>query len=144
MRDTTEVAMRIPTVSIVIASFMLIGALPVAAAQSTLVLGSSAPIRLAANRDSTRDRDTYTQKARDEMREWQRKLINFTEKTEAKGKAASSAAENDLHKAWIKADSASRELQTVSAEGWKSAKTTFETASRKLTHAWDKVRPQDK
>jgi hypothetical protein len=136
--------MRISTVSIVIASFMLIGALPAAAGQPELVLGSTAPIRLAASSDSTGDRDTYTQKARDEMREWQRKLINFTEKTEAKGKEASSAAENDLHKAWTKADAASRELQTVSAEGWKGAKTSFENAVRELADAWDKVRPQDK
>ena len=136
--------MRIFTASIVIGSFMLIGALPAAAGQSARVLGSGAPIRLAAASDPSGARDTYTQKARDEMREWQRKLINFTEKTEAKGKEASSAAENDLHKAWTKADAASRELQTVSAEGWKSAKTNFETASRKLAHAWDKVRPQDK
>jgi len=136
--------MRIFTASIVIGSFMLIGALPAAAGQSTPALGSTAPIRLAAASDSTRDRDTYTQKARDEMQEWQRKLINFNEKVEAKGKEASTAAEKDLQKAWIKADTASHELQTVGAEGWKSAKMTFETAFRKLAGAWDKVRPEDK
>lgn len=136
--------MRFFTASIAIASFMIIGALPAAAGQSAPLLGSSAPIRLAVNGNSTRDRDTYTQKARDKMREWQQKLINFSEKAEAKGKEASTAAENDLRKAWTKADAASRELQTVSGEGWNSAKTTFKSASRKLAQAWDKVRPQDK
>jgi hypothetical protein len=123
---------------------MLIGALPAAACQSVRVLGSGAPIQLAASGDSARDRDTYTQKARDEMRKWQLKLINFSEKAEAKGKKASTTAENDLHEAWTKADAASRELQTVGAEGWKSAKIAFETAFRKLAGAWDKVRPEDK
>ena len=136
--------MRIFAASITIGSFMLIGALPAAAGQSVRVLGSGAPIQLAASGNSTRDRDTYTQKARDEMQEWQRKLINFNGKVEAKGKEASTAAEKDLQKAWTNADNASHELQTVGAEGWKSAKITFETAFRKLGGAWDKVRPEDK
>jgi hypothetical protein len=136
--------MRIFTGSIIIGSFMLIGALPAAASQSTVILGSGAPIRLAAASDPSGARDTYTQKARAEMREWQRKLIYFNEKVEAKGKEASTAAEKDLQKAWTKADTASHQLQTVGAKGWKSAKITFETAFRKLAGAWDKVRPEDK
>jgi len=106
--------MRIFTASIIIGSFMLIGALPAAAGQSTPALDSTAPIRLAAARDPSGARDTYT------------------------------AAEKDLQKAWTKADTASHELQTVGAEGWKRAKITFETAFRKLAGAWDKVRPEDK
>jgi hypothetical protein len=78
------------------------------------------------------------------MREWQRKLINFNEKVETKGKEASTVAEKDLQKAWTKADTASHELQTVGAKGWKSAKASFENASRELAEAWDKVRPEDK
>lgn len=136
--------MRIFTGSIIIGSFMLIGALPAAAGQSELVLGSTAPIRLAASSDSTGDRDTYTQKARDEIQEWQRKLDNFSEKAKAKGKEATNAAENDLNKAWAKTKAASSELQTAGTEGWESAKTSFENAVRELADAWDKVRPQDK
>jgi hypothetical protein len=123
---------------------MLISALPAAADQSAAERGSTAPVRLAAADASSGARDTYIQKARGEMLEWQRKLISFNEKVEAKGKAASSVAEKDLRNAWTKADNASIELQTVGAEGWKSAKATFETASRKLASAWDRVRPQDK
>ena len=135
--------MRMLTVSIVIGPLMLIGALP-AAGQSTLVLGSGAPVQLAAGADSAADRDTYTQQARDEMREWQRKLHDFSEKAETKGKEAGNAAENDLKKAWTQAEAASRKLQTVGAESWESAKTSFEKASRELADAWHKIRPQDK
>ena len=109
--------MRMLTVSIVVGPLMLIGALPAAAGQSALALGSGAPVRLVAAGDSTADRDTYTQKARAEMQEWQRKLHDFSEKAEAKGKEAGNAAENDLNKAWTKAEAASRQLQTVGVEG---------------------------
>jgi hypothetical protein len=137
--------MRMLTASIVIGPLMLIGALPAAAGQSTLALGSGAPVRLAAgSNDTPVDRDTYTQQARDKMQEWQRKLHDFSEKAEAKGKEAGNAAENDLNKAWTKAEAASSKLQTVGAESWESAKTSFEEASRELADAWHKIRPQDK
>jgi len=136
--------MRILTASIVIGPLMLIGALPAAAGQSTLALDPGAPVRLAAGADSTADRDTYTQKARDEMQEWQRKLQGISEKAEAKGKEAGNAAENDLNEAWTKAEAASRQLQTVGAEGWESAKTSFEKASCELADAWHKIHPEDK
>ena len=75
--------MRMLTVSIVIGPLMLIGALP-AAGQSTLALGSGAPVQLAAGADSAADRDTYTQMALDEIQKWQGKLHNFSEKAAAK------------------------------------------------------------
>jgi hypothetical protein len=135
--------MRILPAAIVIGTLMLIGGLP-AAGQSTLTLGSGAPVQLAAGGDSTADRDTYTQKARDEMQEWQRKLHDFSAKAEAKGQEAGNAAENDLNKAWAQAEAASRKLQTVGAESWESAKTSFEEASRELADAWHKIHPEDK
>jgi hypothetical protein len=135
--------MRMLTVSIVIGPLMLIGALP-AAGQSTLALGSGAPVQLAAGADSAADRDTYTQMALDEIQKWQGKLHNFGEKAAAKRKQLDSAAENDLNKAWAKVKAASSRLQTVGAEGWESAKTSFEEASRELVDAWDKIRPEDK
>lgn len=136
--------MRLFNASIIIGSFMLIGVLPAAADQSAPVRGSTASVRLAATDASSSARETYIQKTRSEMLEWQHKLISFNEKAEAKGKEATTAAEKDLHKAWAKADTAAHELEAVGAEGWKSAKATFETASRKLASAWDRVRPQDK
>jgi len=98
---------------------------------------------LAAGNDTKADRNTYTQQARDEIQEWQRKLHDFSERAEAKGKEAANAAENDLNKAWTKAEAASRQLQTVGAEGSERAKTSFEKASRELAEAWHKIRPQD-
>ena len=136
--------MRILSASIVIGRLMLIGALPTAAGYSTLAIGSGAPVRLAAGGDSTADRDTYTQKARDEMQEWERKLRDYSEKAEAKGREAGNAAENDLNKAWNKAEAASHKLETVGAEGWEHAKTSFEQASRELAETWHKIHPEDK
>ena len=136
--------MKILIASILIGPLMLIGALPAVAGQSTHMLGSGAPIRLAASGVSKADRDTYIQKAQNEMLEWQRKLNDFSEKMAAKGQQASDAAEHDLNKAWTKADAASRELQTVGAEGWKSAQTSFEKATRELAETWDKTRSKDK
>ena len=134
--------MRMLTVSIIIGPLVLISALP-AAGQSTLALGSGAPVQLAAGADSTADRDTYTQKARDEMQEWQRKLHDLSEKVVAKGKEAGNATENDLHEAWTKAEAASRQLQTVGAEGWESARSSFEKASHELAETWHKIHPED-
>ena len=136
--------MRMLTVSIIVGPLVLIGALPAVAGQSTLALGSGAPVQLAAGADSTADRDTYTQKARAEMQEWQRKLHDFSKRAAAKGKEAGNAAENDLNKTWTKADAASRKLQTVGAEGWESARTSFEKASHELAEAWHKIHPEDK
>jgi hypothetical protein len=136
--------MRVLTTSIIIGSFILIGTLPAGAGQSALVLPSGAPIRLAASGDSSADRDTYAQKARDEIQEWQRKIHAFSKKAAAKGEEAGYVAENDLNKAWAKTEAASRKLQTASTEGWESAKTSYEKASRELAVAWDKIRPQDK
>ena len=135
--------MRILSAAMVIGPLVLIGALHATAGQSTLALGSGAPIQLAAGGDSTADRDTYTQKARDEMQEWQRKLHDLSEKVVAKGKEAGNATENDLHEAWTKAEAASRQLQTVGAEGWESARTSFEKASHELAEAWHKIHPED-
>ena len=135
--------MRILSAAMIIGPLVLIGALHAAAGQSTLALGSGAPIQLAAGGDSTADRDTYTQKARDEMQEWQRKLHDLSEKVVAKGKEAGNATENDLHEAWTKAEAASRQLQTVGAEGWESARSSFEKASHELAETWHKIHPED-
>ena len=70
--------MRMLTVSIVIGPLVLIGALP-AARSVDFRARLGRPVQLAAVGDSTADRDTYTQRARDEMQEWQRKLHDFSE-----------------------------------------------------------------
>jgi hypothetical protein len=133
--------MRFLFVSIVIGPLMLFGALPADAGQS---ISSNTPIQLAAVGDSTADRDTYTQKTRDAMNEWQRKLHDFSEKAKAKGQEEGKVAENELNAAWTKAEAEQHKLETASAEGWESAKTSFEKASCDLKEVWDKIRPDDK
>ena len=136
-----EVAVRIILVSIVIGPLMLFGALPAVPGQS---ISSDTRIQLAAGGDSTADRDTYTQKARDAMHEWQQKLHDFSEKAKAKGQEEGNAAENELKAAWTKAEAEQHKLETASAEGWESAKISFEKASHDLKEVWDKIRPDDK
>ena len=128
--------MRILFASIVIGPFMLFGALPAAAGQS---ISSDTPIQLAVGGDSTADRDTYTQKARDAMQEWQQKLQDFGERAKVKGQEEGNAAENELNAAWTKADAEEHKLQSASAEGWESAKISFEKASHDLKEPWDKI-----
>jgi hypothetical protein len=124
--------MRIIIASIVIAPLMLSGALREAAAQST---PSSASTQAAA------DRDTYAQQTRDSMQQWQQKLQTFGETAKAKGQEAGSAAQSDLNKAWADAQVQAHKVETASAEGWATAKASFEKASQGLADAWNKVRP---
>lgn len=136
--------MKILAVAIMIGPLMLSGAAFAAAGQSSLVLGSGVAVQLAADESSKIDRDTYTQKAQDEVREWQRKLHDLGEKTAAKGKEAGTAAENDLSRAWTRTEAESRKLQAAGAEGWESAKISFEKASHELAETWHKSHPDDK
>jgi hypothetical protein len=141
MRDIKELAVRILTASIVIGPLLLIGASPAAVAQS---VSSHPPVQMATGSAPTADRDTYTQKARDEVREWQRKLDDFSEQAKARGQKEGSAAEVELNAAWTKTEAEGQKLQTATAEEWASAKVSFEQASHELADAWDKVRPGDK
>jgi hypothetical protein len=134
--------MRISSALIIIGPVMLIGALP-AVGKPALRIGSEAPTRLAAGDDAAADRNTYVRKAQDEMQEWQRKLHEFGEQAEAKGREADSAAEKGLNDAWIKAKDASGKLQAVGTEGWQSAKASYEKATHDLAEAWRKIHPGD-
>ena len=133
--------MRISLVSIVIGPLMLFGALPAVAGQS---ISFDTRINWQPAGDLRADRDTYTEKARDAMHEWQRKLHDFSEKAKAKGQEEGNAAENELKAAWTKAEAEQHKLETASAEGWESAKISFEKASHDLKEVWDKIRPDDK
>jgi hypothetical protein len=133
--------MKILVSSIVIGLLVPIGA-QLASADQPIRAGTS--IQLAAAGDSTGGRDTYLQNTQDEMQQWQKTLHDFSERAEASGQAAGSAANIALNKAWVRAEAEARKLPTVSAAGWASAKTSFERASRELASAWDKIRPQEK
>ena len=73
--------MRTLNASVVIGA--LIGALPAAADPST---AAATKIQLAADSGPTADKDTYTQKAQDEMQTWPQKLHDFSENAKAQGK----------------------------------------------------------
>jgi len=136
--------MRIVTASILIGSLTLLGTLPVAAGQSAFAPSPHTFLRLAAADASTGDRDTYTRKAHDDVREWQKKLQDFGKKTEAAGKETGKAAESDLNLAWTKTEAASRRLETAGADGWDSAKMAFEKASNDLADTWHRNVPDSK
>jgi hypothetical protein len=133
--------MKIIFASIVVGPLMTFGALPAAAIQP---ISSDTPIQLAVGSNSTPDRDTYTEKARDAMQEWQQKLHDFSQKAKARGQEETNAAGNELDAAWIKAAAEEHKLETASAEGWESAKISFEKASRDLKEVWDKIGSNDK
>jgi hypothetical protein len=122
--------MKTLATAIAIGPLIMTGPLP-AASQSGL--GSGASVRLVANHDSTADRETYTQKARDEMQLWQQKLHDFDAKARAKASDAHRRAAKDLDSAWTEAKSASDRLDTASERDWSRAKASFQTASTSLT-----------
>jgi len=100
--------MRILLTSTVVGSFLLIGLIGVlpAAGQSIQPPQSAASSRMAAVADSKTERDTYVQKARDEVQAWQQKLHDLREKTKARNSQASSTTRKDLNAAWTEADDA--------------------------------------
>jgi len=135
--------MRTLTAAIVVVPLMLMAAVA-ALGQSAVAPGSDASVRSTASSNSTVDRDTYTHEAQASMQEWQRKLHEFGEKTEAEGKEAGDAGKENLNQAWTKTRVASRKLQTVGDEGWESAKASYEKASHGLADTWHKIHSEDK
>ena len=133
--------MKILATSIVIGLLVPVGAQYASADQP---VRSRPSIEFAAAGASTGDRDTYLQNTRAEMQQWQQTLHDFSENATAGGRAAGRAARVNLNRAWVRAEAEARALPTVSADAWESAKISFETASRELASAWDKVRPQEK
>jgi hypothetical protein len=142
MNAKTGATMKVVITPIIAA--LAIASVAPTVAQSNLGSGSGASVRLAAAHDSTADRATFTQKARDDMQEWQQKLRAFGEKIRAKATHVHNSAGDDLNKAWTRADAASSRLETVSSEDWDSAKISFERASHKLDLAWRKIDPENK
>ena len=136
--------MKILSAAIVFAPLMLAGVLPASAGQPVSLLPSNAPIRLVADTASTADRDTYMQRAKGELEEWQRKMHDFSEQAKTTGQTASNSTGNELNEAWNKTEAASHRLQAASADGWESAKISFENASHNLADAWHKVHPEEK
>ena len=132
--------------AVAIATLLVIAAAPHAdaAMRPSRASTPTLALRVAADSDATTARDSYTRQAMDEMREWQRKLHDASTTAAAQGKAASAAAEKDLHKAWSDAEAASHRLQVASAEGWSRARDAYERASQELTAAWQHFQSEGK
>jgi hypothetical protein len=90
--------------------------------------------------DWNAEREAYVQKARDDVQEWQRKLHDFSEKTRTKTSEANITAKNDFNTAWTEAEDAFHKLETVGANDWESAKTSYNKASQKLAAIWEKIK----
>jgi hypothetical protein len=134
--------MRILPTSTVVGSFLLIGLISVlpAAGQSIQPPQSAASSRMAAVADSKTERDTYVQKARDEVQAWQQKLHDVRENAKTRNSEASIAAQSDFNTAWTETEDAFHKLETVGAEDWESAKISFQKASQKLAAIWGKIK----
>jgi len=125
-----------------IGTLLLITALPVAG-QTISQRAPGAPTQLTAAGEFSAKKDEYVQRSRNEMREWQRKMQNFSRKADAKAHEAGAAGMSRLREAWAKTQAESRVLESTSADGWQSAKNSFEKASRNLKDAWHKIHPED-
>ena len=131
--------MRILPAATVAGSLLLVamvGTLPAAGQPVQSVLSASS-VQVAAI--STTDRDSYVQKAREEMQQWQLKLQDFSEKVRTKATDANVASQKDFNAAWAEAETASQKLETASAADWESSKSSFKKASQKLAAVWQKI-----
>ncbi len=134
--------MRILSTSTIVGCLLLIGligTLP-AAGQSIQPPQLATSSTTTAATDWKTERDTYIQKARDDVHAWQQKLHDIREKAKAKNSEASITAQNDFNTAWTETEDAFHKLETVGAEDWESAKISFNTASQKLAAIWEKIR----
>jgi hypothetical protein len=132
--------MRALAAAMMIGPLMVFGSLSAPAEQPPERRGAGVSIRVAAADDAATDRDSYAQAASAKVQEWQRKLQGLERTTEAAGKKAGDAADEDLNKAWTGTETAARELRIATAEGWENAKAAFEKASRELAEAWHRIR----
>ena len=105
---------------------------------------SGKPLQLVAQGSFSAKKDEYVQRSKAELLEWQEKLKSFGETVDAKGQQATAATKAGLQQAWAKTELESRKLETASADGWESAKSSFERASQNLKDTWHKVHPEEK
>lgn len=134
--------MKIFIASLAIGTLVLSGTSP-AAAQSKPASGQGVSVGLATH-NSTAERSSYKQQAQDETRIWQQKLDDFDAKVKAKETEAQTNAFKDLDDAWTQTKMASSRLESAGEKDWDGAKASFQSASKKLVVAWQKVNPADK
>jgi hypothetical protein len=130
--------MRMLTVTIVAGALALTAA-PLAASAGQPAQAQASSIRLAAVDGPAADRESYTRKADDDVQAWQRKVHDFGERAEVKGKEARKATLQGLEAAWDRTQAEGRNLRTATADGWQAARLSFERASHDLSEAWDRA-----
>jgi uncharacterized membrane protein len=135
--------MKLFIAPLLIGSLTLAGVSP-AAAQSKPASDPGTSVGMSATRDAAAERSSFTQQARDEVRNWQQKLHDFDAKAQVKATATEAKASKVLNDAWTETKNASSQLETATEADWESAKASFKTASNKLAVAWHKVNPTDK
>ena len=133
--------MKTPSAAIATGILLLACPLP-AGAQPVFHVDAKASAHLIAVDDRTADKDTYAQKAHDEVQEWRQKLHDFDAKAKADGRELDRTAKTDLDRAWHKTRIAARKLRTVGAEGWDAAKSDYSKASQDLADAWHRIQPE--
>ena len=86
-------------------------------------------------------RETFTEKAEAEVKEWGARLNAFGGRALEKGEAAGSRTDQDLHAAWAETLEATHQLRIASAQGWQNAKAYYERKSHDLEGAWHRAHP---
>jgi hypothetical protein len=122
-----KLTMNILIHTIIIATFVLMGALPATAGVAPCARGPAALLKMADAGD---------------VKEWRVKLDKFDESAKVDSKEAQKTAAEDLNKAWSKASDAAAKLETTSVADWESAKASFNRASDELAATWTKVRAE--
>lgn len=135
--------MKILIAPIVIGMLAVAGISPTAA-QSKPLSDKGTTVGVATAHDAAADRNSFTQQAQEEVRTWQTRLNDFNAKLGAKATKAEANASKGLENAWTKTKTAAGQLETAGAKDWDSAKASFQSASHKLSVAWQKVNAKDK
>jgi hypothetical protein len=135
--------MRFRFTPIIVGMLAISAASPVAA-QSKPTSDHGVSVGAADSHDTVAERSSYTQSAQEEMKLWQQRLHDFDSKMRAKATEAKARASKDLDDAWAETKSAFSQLEMAGEKDWSSAKTSFKTATAKLTVAWHKVDPAGK
>jgi hypothetical protein len=81
------------------------------------------------------DHDSYLQKTHGELLMWRARIDEF-------GSNTKTTADRDFHSAWVHMQDTAATLQTVGAEGWASARASYEKASNDVADTWHRVHPE--
>lgn len=134
--------MRILFAPIVIGTLAITGVSPAGAQSKPADKATS--VGLFTSPDPAADRNSYTQQARDQVRNWEKRLHDFDAKAQVKATAAEANASKELNDAWTETKSASSELETAAEADWDGAKASFKKATDKLVVAWHNADPSGK